>query len=202
MNQVSQNRNSTSGGAEVEFRTHLPVGSNPENKGSRWVQTDRKAHEEWGRLAIKRPAAAAVLHHLIALMQHKNAVVVSQKTLAAMIGITDRSVRAAIADLEAQNWVQIIRIGKGRETAFVVNDRVAWGEARANLRLSTFSAEIVANCAEQTERTLSREHLRKIPTLYPGEHQLPSGPGEAPPSQPFLPDMELDLPALTAQEDQ
>ena len=34
----------------------------------------------------------------------KNAVVISQKTLAKMLGVTDRTVRSAIADLVAQRW--------------------------------------------------------------------------------------------------
>ena len=42
--------------------------------------------------------------------------------------------------------------------------------------------------------------LRRIPTLYPGERQLPGGPGLPPVSQPFFDGMEPDLPALDRQE--
>ena len=44
---------------------------------------------------------------------------------------------------------------------------------------------------------LGHADLRRIPTLYPGEQQLPTGPGEEPPSQPSIPGLEPDLPALT-----
>ena len=43
-------------------------------------------------------------------------------------------------------------------------------------------------------------NLRRIPTLYPGEMQLPSGPGDTPPSQPSIPGMEPDLPSLYADQ--
>ena len=40
------------------------------------------------------------------------------------------------------------------------------------------------------------EALRRLPRLYPGEEQLPGGPGLPPVSQPFLDGMEPSLPAL------
>jgi hypothetical protein len=133
-------------------------------------------------------------------MGHQNAVVIPQKLLAQMLGVTDRTIRTAVADLQAENWIQVVRIGKGREAAYVVNDQVAWGQPRDQLRLSVFSATIVADAADQDPQTLEHRDLRRIPTLYPGERQLPTGPGEDPPSQPSIPGMEHDLPSLTMQD--
>ena len=48
--------------------------------------------------------------------------------------------------------------------------------------------------------TLDHHELRRIPVLFTGERQLPVGPGEDPPSQPTLPDLEPDLPALKRDE--
>ena len=172
------------------------IGTSAVRKGRGWVQTERAAHEEWGRLWIKQPAAAAVLHHLVAFMQEKNAVVIGQKIIADRLDVSERTVRRALEALEKGNWIQIVRIGKGREAAYVINDRVAWGQPRDQLRLSTFSAAVVADARDQNTLTLDSSPLRKIPTLYPGENQLPSGDGLPPPSQPFLPDMEPDLPAV------
>lgn len=78
----------------------------------------------------------------------------------------------------------------------MVNDQVAWSQKRDNLRLSLFSASVVADADDQDQATLEPIKLRRIPTLYPGEQQLPSGPGLPPPSQPFLNGLEPDLPAL------
>jgi len=133
---------------------------------------------------------------LIAQMGNQNAVVIPQGLLAKMLGVTDRTIRSAIAALVAENWIQVVRIGKGKEAAYVVNDRVAWGQPRdQRLQLSVFSAAIVADFEDQNEELLGHGNLRRIPTLYPGEKQLPTGSGEPPPSQPFIDGMEPDLPA-------
>jgi len=44
--------------------------------------------------------------------------------------------------------------------------------------------------------------LRRLPTLYPGEQQLPSGEGLSPPSQPHFDGMEPNLPARSGGSDQ
>jgi len=178
----------------------LEVGVPAKNKPGQWVQTERKAHEAWANLIARKPRAAQLLHHLVAQMGHQNAVVVSQKILAQLMGVTDRTVRGAIADLVAENWVQVVRIGKGKEAAYVVNDRVAWGQPRDQLRLSVFSATVVADLDDQEPSALEHRDLRRIPTLYPGEQQLPAGPGGEPPSQPAIPGMEPDLPAIVRDE--
>ncbi|HEF0030293.1 MULTISPECIES: helix-turn-helix domain-containing protein [Pseudomonadota] len=174
------------------------VGTPAKHKPGQWVQVERKASEAWARLCVKKPSAAAVLHHLVANMGHQNAVVIPQKVLAKLIGVSDRTVRTAIADLVADKWISVVKLnGPGTVAAYVVNDRVAWGQRRDQLCLSVFSATIVADRDDQDEALLGHADLRRIPTLYPGEQQLPTGPGEEPPSQPTIPGLEPDLPALT-----
>lgn len=173
----------------------------PARRGASWVQTERASHEAWSRLVIRKPVAAAVLHTLVARMGDQNAVVVSQKTLAALIGVTDRTIRNAIQVLVAENWVQVVRLnGPGTVSAYVVNSAVAWGQPRYKLHLAAFTAAVVADAADQEAITLEHRDLRKIPMLYPGERQLPTGPGEDPPSQPAIEGMEPDLPSLQAEQ--
>lgn len=161
-----------------------PLGVPAKNKPGQWVQTERKAHEAWARLIARKPTAAMLLHHLVAQMGHQNAVVVSQKTLAKLVGVTDRTVRSAVADLVAERWIQVVRLnGPGTVSAYVVNDCVAWGQRRDQLHLSVFSAAVVADHADQDPAMLEHRDLRRIPALYPGEHQLPAGDGEEPPAQ-------------------
>lgn len=163
-----------------------------------WVQTDRKAHEAWGKLIIAKPAAAALLHCLVAQMGDKNAVVISQRMLAKMLGKSVDTVKRAIKDLEARNWIEVLKIGKGRECAYVVNDRVAWQGKRENIRYSIFSANVVVDYDDQDSALINAKtrHLRQIPALYPGEEALPSGDGEEPPNQLFLDGLEPDMPTL------
>ncbi|MBF1239327.1 MAG: helix-turn-helix domain-containing protein, partial [Lautropia mirabilis] len=164
-----------------------------------WVQTERKAHEAWAGLIARKPRAAMLLHHLVAQMGNQNAVVVSQKTLAKLLGVNERTIRRAVADLVAEQWISVLKLnGPGTVSAYVVNDRVAWGQPRDQLRLSVFSAAVVADFDDQEEELLGHGNLRKIPVLFPGERQIPTGEGEDPPSQPALPDMEPDLPAIQA----
>ncbi|ECX1171379.1 helix-turn-helix domain-containing protein [Salmonella enterica subsp. enterica serovar Muenchen] len=172
------------------------IGVPAHHKPGHWVQTERKAHEAWAGLIARKPRAAMLLHHLVAQMGHQNAVVISQKTLAKLLGVNERTVRRAVTDLVEERWIQVVRLGRGKEAAYVVNDRVAWGQPRDQLRLSVFSAAVVADFDDQDEALLGHGDLRRIPTLYPGEHQLPSGPGEEPPSQPAFPGLEPDLPHI------
>ena len=180
---------SGSGGAEI--------GRQVVSAKKTWVQTERAAHEAWAGLIARKPRAAQLLHHFVAIMGERNAVVISQKTLAKMLGVTDRTVRSAIADLVAERWISVVKLnGPGTVSAYVVNDRVAWAERRHNLPLSVFSATVVADKADQDAALLGHGELRRIPTLYPGEQQLPTGPGEDPPSQPALDGLEPDLPHI------
>lgn len=182
-----------SGGAEI--------GRQALNTRNTWVQTERAAHEAWAGLIARKPRAAMLLHHFVALMGERNAVVISQKTLAKMLGVTDRTVRSALTDLVAERWISVVKLnGPGTVSAYVVNDRVAWGERRNNLPLSVFSATVVADPEDQEESLLGHGELRRIPSLYPGERQLPSGPGQEPPSQPSLGGLEPDLPCTQAEQ--
>jgi len=172
------------------------VGVPARNKPGHWVQTERKAHEAWARLIARKPRAAELLHHLVAQMGHQNAVVIPQAVLAKLMNRSVDTVQRAVKDLVAGGWIQVVRLGRGKEAAYVVNDRVAWGQPRDQLRLSVFSASVVADFDDQDEALLGHGDLRRIPTLYPGELQLPTGPGEEPPSQPIFEGMEPDLPHI------
>lgn len=177
----------------------------PEAKPTeRWVQTERKAHEAWAALLRTSPRAAEVMHLLVAQMGQHNAVVVSQGTLAAMMGRNRRTVQRALDTLVEGNWVRSLQIGdRGTVNAYVVNDQVAWRGKREGLRHSLFSATVVVAEEEQASEALERlsEPLQALPSLFPGERQLPAGDGLAPPSEPPLPGMEPDLPSRLHQDD-
>ena len=140
---------------------------------------------------MRSPRAAAVMHHLVANMGHQNAVIIAQKTLAKLVGCSLRTVQYALADLERDQWLQIVQIGSsGTINAYVVNSSVAWGEARDQIgRLSVFQAAVVADAEDQPEGRLERSNLRKLPLIYPPEEAMPAGDGE-PGAQIALPGLE------------
>lgn len=167
---------------------------------STWVQTERAAHEAWAQLVRTNSRAAALLHVLVANMDSQAAVVASRATLAQLVGYSEATVKRAVADLKADRWIEVVQLGgKGGVNAYVVNSRVAWADSRDKLGRAAFRATVVTTRAEQTDG-IETTPLRRIPTLYPGERQLPDGPGEDPPSQPAIPGLEPDLPAIVRDE--
>lgn len=163
-----------------------------------WVQTERAAHEAWGSLIDRSPKAAKLMHILTARVGENNAVVVSQKTLTKLMNCSRPTVQRALDVLAQDRWIEVRQIGEnGTVNAYIINDRVAWSGKRDGIRYSLFSATVIASDDEQPDReALDRqEPLRRLPSLFRGERQLPSGPGQPPPVQPFLDGMEPDLPA-------
>jgi hypothetical protein len=170
-----------------------------------WVQTERAAHEAWAALIAKAPKAAQLMHILTARVGDQNAVVISHKVLAKLMGVrSSTTVKAALAVLENDRWIEIRQIGQnGTVNAYIINDRVAWTGKRDGIRYSLFTAAVVVSDEEQPDRNQlgQQEPLRRLPSLYRGERQLPSGEGLPPPSEPTLPGMEPDLPTKDIETD-
>jgi len=170
-----------------------------------WVQVDRKALEKWAVLTLSKPKAAAVLQLLLANMGRHNAVIISQATMARLLGINLRTVQRAVETLKDRNWIEVRQIGQtGTTNAYIVNDRVAWSGKRDGIRYSLFSAAVVVSEDEQPDkdRIDDLEPLENVPTMHPGEQQLPTGDGLEPPSEPAIPGLEHDLPARQADPHQ
>lgn len=164
-----------------------------------WVQTERKAHEGWAKLIRSSPKAAELLHILVANMDKKAAVVVSQKVLADMMGASIPTVKRAIFALKEGNWVDIVRVGseRGGVNAYVVNRRVAWADKRENQQYAMFDARIIVAASEQEINILdNKEPLNQLPNF--GEFQIPVGDGLPPPAQPLIDGLEPDLPTINA----
>ena len=111
--------------------------------------------------------------------------------------------RDAIKLLTANNWLEVRQIGgRGTVNAHIINDRVAWTGKRDGIRYSLFSAAVILSDDEQPdlEELGTQEALRRVPSLFQGERQLPAGDGLPPESQPFFDGMEPDLPATLMDE--
>jgi hypothetical protein len=148
-------------------------------------------------LISANPKAAALMHVIVGNMGRHNALVVSQEALASLVECSARTVRRSIEALRDGNWLEVRQMGPtGTVNAYIVNDRVAWSGPRDGIRYSLFSAAVMVSDADQPDRSAldSQIPLKHIPTLFPGERQLPTGPGEPPVSQPAFDGLELDLP--------
>lgn len=173
----------------------MQAGIKRQTRGT-WVQTERNAHENWDKLISKNANAARVMHRLVALMDNKGAVVISQKTLATMMGLHRNTIGKSIKILESQNWIEAVQLGgiAGGVRCYVVNHRVAWADGRDKKRYASFDARIIASDEEQTQ-PISNAELHQLPRA--GEYQLPTGSGLEPPSQPCLEGLEPELPVIT-----
>lgn len=137
---------------------------NPQDrvKGS-WVQTGRDGHKQWMKLSMDNPTASALLHCLVSQMGNKNAVVISHAILSKQIGKSVETVKRSLNYLQSRNWIQILKIGKGKECAYVINSRVAWCESRNNLVYSLFEANVIVDLENQDE--WEDVELKPIPPL-------------------------------------
>ena len=190
--QISENRET--------FVAQMPVRQPQGN----WVQTERAAHEAWAALIAKAPKAAQIMHILTARVGENNAVVVSQKNLMKLTGSSRRTVQRALDVLSKDRWIEVRQIGQnGTVNAYIINDRVAWTGKRDGIRYSLFTATVIASDDEQPdqEQLGQQNPLRRLPSLYRDEQQLPAGDGLSPPSEPTLPGMEMDLPAKPLPDD-
>jgi DNA-binding transcriptional regulator YhcF (GntR family) len=179
-----------------------PLSGPPDTRKSpEWAQVDRAAIEEWGKLMLVNARAASLLAFLVARMQEGNSVTTSQKTLGKLMGVHERTVRRALGDLVKGKWIQVVRLnGPGTVASYVVNAKVAWTQSRDKLRTATFYTTVIADCDDQEDVDSLTGELRLLPRLLKGEGQLPTGPGLPPPSEPALPGLEPDLPALVEEE--
>ena len=139
---------------------------------NRWVQTEQSSHEAWGELCKTRPKAAALLHFFCARLDRQtNAVVTTHKVLAKIMGVTDRSIRTYIKQLEKDRWIQVVSLGKGATNAYVVNSLVAWAQTRDNFKYAKFSAQVIADFQDQDK--IDWCDLKKIPVLFNNEEIAP-----------------------------
>ena len=175
----------------------------PEKRpAGQWVQTERAAHEAWAALINRAPKAAQLMHILTARVGQHNAVVASQKTLSALMKCSRRTVQRAVDVLIEDRWIEVRQIGEnGTVNAHIINDRVAWSGKRDGIRYSLFSAAVIISEEEQPDQDKigQQQPLRRLPSLFRDEQQLPSGAGLSPPSQQFFDGMEPDLPATDAE---
>ena len=184
-------------GSPMKQQLERTVGMTAQPSGT-WVQTERATHEKWAKLINSHPKAAALMHVIVGNMGRHNALVASIPNLQQMMGCSRNTVIRAVATLRDQNWIEVRQLGAaGTTNVYVVNDRVAWSGSRDGIRYSLFSAAVLVSDDEQPDKDElgSQPPLERVPVMFPGERQLPTGPGLTPPTQPPLVGLEPDLPA-------
>jgi hypothetical protein len=151
-----------------------------------WLMMDKKPIQAMKRLAVAHPIAMGALMHMVENMSRSNAFMASQQSIAKALGVTSRAIKTAVAELETQKFVQIIKIGTAN--AYIVNTKVAW-QGNRGARFAHFHADIVAYEVEQSRDIDDTTPLNQIPRLEEGERLLVGNEPIEPPDQ-----QEMELP--------
>lgn len=132
-----------------------------------WVQTERDTHISWANLIGREPKAAMIAHHLVAIANKENAVVISQGNLAEVCGVSLNTLKRGLDVLKNENWIQVVSLSGGMSVkAYVLNSRVSWSDKRENLPTAIFTATVYTREADQSESDrVNSKDLRKIPLI-------------------------------------
>lgn len=148
-----------------------------QSKNPPFVQMSKANLAITRQLAKRAPAAFQVMMVLVEKMNRMNAIACSQKTLAKITDCNLRTIKRAIALLEEEKWVQVIKIGTSN--AYVVNSKVFWQNTREG-RFAVFNATIVADQEEQNFKAEDWDgiELKHFPYLAQNEQAILAGPDE------------------------
>lgn len=155
--------------------------------------TDLKAHEQWGEFSFRNPRASSVLHFLVARAGRYGSVTASHAVLADICGISTRTLKRALKALSDERWIQIVRVGseRGGVNCYVIDRGVCWADERQKMGYVDLDTRVLAAAHEQPEGALDHDgSLKRLPVVDPGETALPSGDGDDPPAQQYLPGQE------------
>lgn len=98
----------------------------------------------------ENPTAMKMFWWLISHMDKRNAIVVSQATLAEALNCTERTIRNAIADLKDKKVLTILKVGSAN--AYVINAEIAWRDTAENKKHAQFDATVYVSSSEQEEQ--------------------------------------------------
>ena len=164
----------------------VPLGGKEKPSTFGWLQFEKKGLKELQTLATKSPAAMGTLMYMLNNMSRSNALVVSQKAIAAELGLSLKSIGNSVKILTDHNFIQTIKVGN--TSVYVVNSRVAW-QGERGARYAAFGADVIAIESEQTTDLDDKRPLKSVPKLHEGERLLVSNEEIDPPDQ-----QEMELP--------
>lgn len=148
------------------------VAKPPVRPPSSFVQIERSALLPWEKLIATDAVAARLMMRLLGKMNRRNAIVISQTTLAKLLNVGLRTVQRSIRVLRESQWLQQVRVGN--MVVLVVNHSVAWSDSRElRGKFSSFEALVVADADEQDALTLAMTGpLNTVPFIVPPEIAL------------------------------
>jgi DNA-binding transcriptional ArsR family regulator len=117
---------------------------------SRWSQFNLEHTKELMWLALKHPKAHAILYFLVDQMDNYNAVMVSNKVLQEVLGVSRQTISASIKILKENGFITILK--SGTSNVYTINDSVYWKSWGNKRQYSKFPANVVLSLNEQDEQ--------------------------------------------------
>lgn len=177
--------------------TMKPLKKNP----SDFTMVTRGYWADIRSLSKRSPAGFQILTLLTERMNRTNAVVISQATMCQILGYGRTTVHNAVRLLEAENWLQVVKIGTAN--GYIVNSKVVWRD-HGGKRYGSFYAEVVVSEEEQTRSVEDWEgvELRQVPILRVGEIPVDDGAELPPPDQKdLIPPAAIEFPRHAEESD-
>jgi len=170
-------------------------------KPAKYAMLETQALLNLDELMKTNMQAARLIVALIRFLEPNSGgvVIVSKKTMAEMMDVSEATVSRSLRELVAGNWIHRTRVGSAH--AIAINDTVAWVGKRDTRRFAVFTGTVIASRAEQDEADLEERKLRQLPVINPDEVMLQHGEIE-PPAQTLLDGTELVATTAPRTEEQ
>lgn len=166
-----------------------------------FVQVTRGYINDLSELSSRSPSAFRLFAFLIERMTRQNAIVISQGTLAEILGYDKSTISRAVKLLKTENWVQVVKIGTSY--GYLVNNRVVW-RTHNEKRYGHFGADVIVSETEQTDtiESLEKQPLKDIPNIKKDEAPISDNANLPPPDQRNLFDPDFDtVPMVKTEKD-
>lgn len=129
-----------------------------------FVQWEKSSMTAWRKLNMQSPTATNLLTLMIESMNDVNALMMSQQTMAEVLGCSRQTISSAIKILKDGNWIDTVRVGSS--TIYVVDRSVFWTQARNKRHYADFYARVIASENEQKEslaKLKKGKDLKRVP---------------------------------------
>lgn len=146
-----------------------PQDDNRARQDKDFVKLYRRFIQQISDLGLENAAAMRVLLFLIRHMDGTNAIGVSQKLIAEMVGYSRQTVSYAVTYLQQHGWIAIYKLGKAN--IYVVNSSVVWTSYADQKAYCKFQGSVMLSSDDNWE--LRKSDKGKLKYLYrPAAEQM------------------------------
>lgn len=124
----------------------------------KWIQFNENEINNLMYLTSLNPLAMNILYFLMKNANNYNAVIVSQKTLAEILGKSIRSIATAIKVLKEHNFIDVRKDGRGN--IYMINSNVSWKSYGSNHKFAEFNAKVIFSEQEMQGIELNKTYIR------------------------------------------